>query len=967
MNAKISRRKLCRALPVALALLLTLVAIALAAGNIDPTHKWAWGANMGWLNFAPDYGGVIVYSDHLEGHAWAENIGWIRLGTCTSGSPCTHANTSANNYGVNNDGVGNLSGYAWSASAGWINFAPSGGGVTIDPITGDFDGYAWGENVGWIHFHNADPAYKVNTAWPSGPTGNIDLTYRWAWGANVGWLDFAPYYGGVIVYADHLEGYAWAENVGWIRLGTCTGGSPCVHANTSANNYGVNNDGVGNLSGYAWSASAGWINFAPSGGGVTIDPITGDFDGYAWGENIGWIHFNNHTSYRVNTTWRSALTLNSIANADGDGNYTVAWSSISGATSCTLQEATNSTFTGATTAYSGSGTSTAISGKTPGTYYYRVRASNAGGDSAWSNTQAVVVVAPPGAPILNSIANADGDGNYSISWGFVDGATTYTLQEATSSSFADAATIYANGGTFTSVSNRTLGTYYYRVRATNVVGNSSWSNTRSVIVSVETGDAYEPDDTCAQAQSISSDGTVQERTFHKQADEDWVVFSVTAGLTYRIEAQVPLESPADVAVEVYDQCAGIPVDGQDHTFAAGVRLEFTASTTGLFYLKWFNHDPDIFGADVVYEISVRALATEAQPGAVIIVAGRYKYNDPLQPNIHYAASQIYQMFQNNGYPANRIYYLSTDLTQPGANALATVSHLQIAISTWALDKVNADRPLTLYLVDHGMPNQIYLDRPKGEAVTPTQLDTWLTQLETARPGLKVNIIMEACYSGSFIGLPQSLSKIGRVVVASTSATDVAYASVRGAVFSDYFSAALTQGASVYGAFESARGATRSGYPYQNPWLDANGNSIPNEAADAQIAALRGFAYAGTLSGDQWPPYIAQTTPVAVTAGRGNLRVEVRDDDAVRYVWAVIYPPSYTPPATQEELVQETLPTAMLLSQGNGWYGAQYTGFDEMGEYRVVFYAEDDLGLSAQPVAIMVQTGWAVYLPVVIKQ
>ncbi|OQA12103.1 MAG: hypothetical protein BWY63_03809 [Chloroflexi bacterium ADurb.Bin360] len=88
-----------------------------------------------------------------------------------------------------------------------------------------------------------------------------------------------------------------------------------------------------------------------------------------------------------------APTLNSIANADGDGNYTVSWSSVSGATGYTLQEADNSGFTGATTAYSGSGTSTAISGKAPGTYYYRVRASNAGGNSTWSNTRSVLVKA----------------------------------------------------------------------------------------------------------------------------------------------------------------------------------------------------------------------------------------------------------------------------------------------------------------------------------------------------------------------------------------------------------------------------------------------------------------------------------------------------------------------------------------------------------------------------------------------
>jgi hypothetical protein len=140
-----------------------------ATGNIDPTDKWAWGTNVGWINFAPAHGGVTVYADHLEGYAWAENIGWIRLGTHTGGGDHTYGNTSNTDYGVNNDGAGGLSGYAWSTNAGWINFNPAHSGTSIDPTTGSFDGYAWGENVGWIHFKGTGAvAYNVVTHWGQG-------------------------------------------------------------------------------------------------------------------------------------------------------------------------------------------------------------------------------------------------------------------------------------------------------------------------------------------------------------------------------------------------------------------------------------------------------------------------------------------------------------------------------------------------------------------------------------------------------------------------------------------------------------------------------------------------------------------------------------------------------------------------------------------------------------------------------
>jgi hypothetical protein len=152
-----------------LVLALLAAGVALAAGNISTTDKWAWGANVGWINFNPDNGGVTVYPDHLQGYAWGENVGWIRLGTHTGGSPHTYGNTSNTDYGVNrNTSTGALSGYAWSTNAGWINFAPSNGGVTVSPA-GEFSGYAWGENIGWIRFSGTaqnSTTYKVATTGP---------------------------------------------------------------------------------------------------------------------------------------------------------------------------------------------------------------------------------------------------------------------------------------------------------------------------------------------------------------------------------------------------------------------------------------------------------------------------------------------------------------------------------------------------------------------------------------------------------------------------------------------------------------------------------------------------------------------------------------------------------------------------------------------------------------------------------
>lgn len=159
-------RRMIISIVLIVTLFLTLAGMVYAAGNIDATNKWAWGSNIGWINFNPTHGGVTVYDDHLEGYTWAENIGWIRLGAYTGGGAHTYANDAAGTYGVNNDGHGNLSGYAWGTNVGWINFNPSHSQVTIDPDTGEFDGYAWAENVGWIHFRNSGTnAYSVLADW----------------------------------------------------------------------------------------------------------------------------------------------------------------------------------------------------------------------------------------------------------------------------------------------------------------------------------------------------------------------------------------------------------------------------------------------------------------------------------------------------------------------------------------------------------------------------------------------------------------------------------------------------------------------------------------------------------------------------------------------------------------------------------------------------------------------------------
>jgi len=82
--------------------------------------------------------------------------------------------------------------------------------------------------------------------------------------------------------------------------------------------------------------------------------------------------------------------------------------------------------------------------------------------------------------------------------------------------------------------------------------------------------------------------------------------------------------------------------------------------------------------------------------------------------------------------------------------------------------------------------------------------------------------------------------------------------------------------------------------------------------------------------------------------------------------AVIYPPSYEPPANSDgQLVSgDTDATILLQPQGDDIYTATYPGFNEVGTYRVVIHATDNDDLVAQPKVLVVNVGYRLYLPTI---
>ncbi|HMJ89564.1 MAG TPA: hypothetical protein VK530_07090 [Candidatus Acidoferrum sp.] len=141
-----------------------------AATTINPASKFAYGANIGWMDWRGDTNSGALVGEYIcTGFIYAANVGWINLGSGTPANGIRYQNNSASDFGVNHDGLGNLRGYAYGANIGWITFTnrdASGSayeGPQIDLVTGKMNGFLWSANCGWISLSNTFASVQTDT------------------------------------------------------------------------------------------------------------------------------------------------------------------------------------------------------------------------------------------------------------------------------------------------------------------------------------------------------------------------------------------------------------------------------------------------------------------------------------------------------------------------------------------------------------------------------------------------------------------------------------------------------------------------------------------------------------------------------------------------------------------------------------------------------------------------------------
>lgn len=107
----------------------------------------------------------------------------------------------------------------------------------------------------------------------------------------------------------------------------------------------------------------------------------------------------------------------------------------------------------------------------------------------------------------------------------------------------------------------------------------------------------EPNNSCSVPTDFPLSVGEQTQTFCRANDEDWIRFEVQAGGKYRIST-INTGARADPQLSLFADCRG----GLTQT-----QLSFVAPTSGYYYLKTQNKDPQVFGADTEYKIKIEEL------------------------------------------------------------------------------------------------------------------------------------------------------------------------------------------------------------------------------------------------------------------------------------------------------------------------------------------------------------------------
>jgi hypothetical protein len=284
--------------------------------------------------------------------------------------------------------------------------------------------------VSWVPAGSATPA-------PAAPS-NLKAAAASSTQINLTWTDNASNETGFKIERKTGSGGTWAQ-VATAGANATSWSNTGLSAST-AYYYRVRATNAGGDSAYSAEASATTLVVAPAAPtNLNSSAASTSQINLAWTDNAG-----NETGFKIERKTGSGGTWAQVATT---GSNATSWSN------------------------------TGLAAST--TYYFRIRATNAGGDSAYSNEASATTLTPAPAAPTGLSATAVSATQVNLSWADNAGNETGFKIERKTGSGGTWGQVATTGSNVTGWSNTGLTgstTYYYRVRATNAGGDSAYSN-----------------------------------------------------------------------------------------------------------------------------------------------------------------------------------------------------------------------------------------------------------------------------------------------------------------------------------------------------------------------------------------------------------------------------------------------------------------------------------------------------------
>jgi len=340
-----------------------------------------------------------------------------------------------------------------------------------------------------------------------------------------------------------------------------------------------------------------------------------------------------------------------------------------------------------------------------------------------------------------------------------------------------------------------------------------------------------------------------------------------------------------------------------------------------------------------------------QPGQAIIIAGPNSTDSVFKYTNEYT-QRMYRHLKKRGYTDDKIHYLN--ITAPDIEPLDgrqeterqdyklfdPKQELSTAFAQATANLALGDQ-FVLYLHGHAFPDRFKL---LDENISASELRDLLA---TVPAGVQQIIILDTCYSGSFIDELKAVKH--RVVVTSTDDNSSTW-QISESSFAGKFMQSLEYGMDLLESYKTARTMILEDpklFAGQNPWLDANSDGQSYDGNN-ELYAMNVHIGLRSIVQALPPPEIKQVhSPITLPENEGTttLWVKMTDKENIYQVRAILIPPHYQVQEYQGEATDFSrieLPMQYNAVEDN--YGVKYTRFcAQAGSWKILYQAQDTEG------------------------